>query len=351
MSRNVLIYTVGNDFHANVIGNALKLRGNHIFRWVGEEYPRGSTASISFHDKKSGVILKMSDLKLSSDDVDVVWFRRRMLPEAPAIVDRRDSEFSTSELRTANSANFNFLESSFWINTHSSAGLCDLKPVQLNLATAAGLNIPSTLVSNDPVEIRDFISSVKVCIYKPLSGGLWSEGGRLLNSYTAEVDVESLPGDEILQSTPGIFQEKIIKSFEVRVQFFGNFYGAIRIESSSLRNGDLDWRIDQDSISFCAPLQLPQEVFESCRSLMKALGIVSGAFDFIVDTSGRWFFMEVNEAGQFLFVEAWCQKLPLLDAFCQFVEMASEEFVYDPGLYKFSYIKACELATQAGIVS
>lgn len=351
MNKNVLMYTVRNDFHSEVIGHALKLRGNHIFKWTGDDYPASSTASISFDGREGKVLLKNSDAELSGDDVDVVWFRRRMLPDAPAVVDRRDKDFSVSELRAANCANLHFFEKSFWINSSYSASLCDLKPVQLRMAAAAGLSVPATLISNDPYEIKRFIGSVKSCIYKPLNGGVWSENGRVLNAYTAKVNAEFLPSHEMLQSTPGIFQERIAKSFEVRAQFFGNFYGAIRIESLNLKDGDLDWRIDQNSISSCAPQELPKSVFESCRSLMKSLGIVSGGFDFIVDTEGRWFFMEVNEAGQFLFIEAWCQELPILDAFCQFVETASEDFVYDPSLRGFNYIEAHEMAVEAGVVS
>ncbi|WP_230598654.1 MvdC/MvdD family ATP grasp protein [Xanthomonas albilineans] len=350
MNRSVLVYTANNDFHANIICNALNLRGNHTFKWAGEDYPENSTASISLDNGKSNIIFKNSDMSLSQHNIDVVWFRRRMSPKAPTIVDDRDREFATSELCSASYANSIFIENSFWINSEASARLCDAKPLQLKLANAAGLNVPRTLISNDPAQIKDFIDSVKSCIYKPLSGACWNENGSSFSTYTAEINKSLLPEDAILQSTPGIFQEKITKSFEVRAQFFGNFYGAIRIESPSLRNGDLDWRIDQNSISSCSPLNLPNEIFKSCRLLMKALGIVSGAFDFIIDTNGRWFFMEVNEAGQFLFVEAWCEQLPLLDAFCQFVEVADEDFSYDPHMYKFGYKKAFDFAAQAGVI-
>ena len=41
-------------------------------------------------------------------------------------------------------------------------------------------------------------------------------------------------------------------------------------------------------------------------------------------------FLEVNEAGQFLFVEEYTG-LPLLDAFCEFLIAADPTFEYRPG--------------------
>lgn len=335
--KNVMIHTINGDHHAEIVGSALKLRGNRVFKWMGDDYPLGSTVSISISNEKCELSFDVKDEKISQERVDVVWFRRRMLPVAPPIIDIRDSKFSTNELGLFDDAKNNFFRESFWVNKESSARLCDLKPVQLREAVSAGLTIPKTLISNNSGDINKFIKGTGVCIYKPLGGSIWNEGGVILKTYTAEVDCSDLPEVAILQSTPGIFQEKIVKAYDVRAQFFGDFYGAIKIESSSLCAGDLDWRIDQDSIRHCDLTELPKAVFYGCRRLMKKLRIVSGAFDFVVDKNGRWFFMEVNEAGQFLFVESWCEELPLLDAFCQFIEAANEDFVYNPSKYKIGY--------------
>ncbi|QWN05429.1 hypothetical protein DGN16_22140 [Xanthomonas citri pv. fuscans] len=40
--------------------------------------------------------------------------------------------------------------------------------------------------------------------------------------------------------------------------------------------------------------------------------------------------LEVNEAGQFMFIETWCQSIPLTEAFCQFIERADPQFEYEP---------------------
>ena len=59
-----------------------------------------------------------------------------------------------------------------------------------------------------------------------------------------------------------------------------------------------------------------------------ARNLVAGAFDFIVTPDDEWVYLEVNEAGQFIFVEQWCPELTLFDAFCAFVESGDPDFVY-----------------------
>jgi len=350
-TRNVLIHTVRNDFHATVVAHALGLRGHRVIRWIGQDYPERITGSVSFMDDQVGIRFSVDEAAFTPSQVDVVWFRRHATPVAPSFIDRRDVDFVTDELQIADTAHARLFDHAFWINSTRASAACDVKTTQLMVAKAVGMTLPRTLVSNDPKDIRAFLSRGEACIYKPLSGHIWTEEGRTRKTYTAEVTLEHLPADPILQATPGIFQQKVRKSYEVRVQFFGAFYAGVKIESSSLRAGDLDWRIDQDTIASCQPVVLPTHVYAGCRDMMRRLGIVSGGFDFIVDDCDQWIFMEVNEAGQFLFIESWCEQLPLLDAFCQFIESADADFEYEPPPAPLSLKGVCAMAEQAGVLS
>jgi hypothetical protein len=75
------------------------------------------------------------------------------------------------------------------------------------------------------------------------------------------------------------------------------------------------------------PYQLPGHLAEQCSSLLKKLGLVFGCFDFIVTPTGDYIFLEVNEMGQFLFVEDY-SGLPLLDAFTEFL-IQGVDFAWD----------------------
>jgi hypothetical protein len=65
------------------------------------------------------------------------------------------------------------------------------------------------------------------------------------------------------------------------------------------------------------------------RVLMRDLGLVFGCLDFIVTPSDECVFLEVNDMGQFLFVEAFTN-IPLLDAFSELLLQGRPDFHWEP---------------------
>jgi hypothetical protein len=69
---------------------------------------------------------------------------------------------------------------------------------------------------------------------------------------------------------------------------------------------------------------------------MRRLGIVFGCFDIVVTPAGEHVFLEVNEMGQFLFVEHYAG-IPLLDAFSSFLIDGSQDFSWDEARVQVHY--------------
>ena len=65
---------------------------------------------------------------------------------------------------------------------------------------------------------------------------------------------------------------------------------------------------------------------EWCRALLRRLGLVFGCIDFIVTPEGEYVFLEVNQMGQFLWVELANPEFPLLQAFAEFLVSQDPEF-------------------------
>lgn len=103
---------------------------------------------------------------------------------------------------------------------------------------------------------------------------------------------------------------------------------AARILSQETEGGRLDWRKAYHELRM-EPDELPGSVHAACLDLMDRLGIVFGCFDFIVTPEGRYVFLEVNQAGQWLFIENYT-RLPLLDAFAEFLIQGRPDFEWDP---------------------
>ena len=61
---------------------------------------------------------------------------------------------------------------------------------------------------------------------------------------------------------------------------------------------------------------------------MRDLGIAFGCIDMILTPEGEYVFLEVNEQGQFLFLEQLCPDLPMLDIFIQFLTQQRLNFCW-----------------------
>jgi glutathione synthase/RimK-type ligase-like ATP-grasp enzyme len=97
-----------------------------------------------------------------------------------------------------------------------------------------------------------------------------------------------------------IVQEKIHKGVDVRVNIFGDAVFACEVRTS-VPQAELDWRIEMTAQWF--EHELPQEVADKLKNLMRALNLDYGCLDLRRRPDGRYCFFEVNPSGQFLFAE------------------------------------------------
>lgn len=326
--KTVLIHTMPDDWHAILAEQALRERGHRVVRYFGSDFP--ARADIEFRYGRAGESLHLHTLEgsVALSEVDVVWNRRMVSPAIPANVDPRDREYVSQQIRFGDAALRSLLREAFWINPYDAARNADHKPKQLQLAVRNGLQIPETLVSNRPEAIRRFLEAHPDTIHKPLIGASWEEDDKILSTYTARVRLEDLPPDPLLRAAPGIFQAKVKKQYEVRAQFFGTSCFALKIDPSRIEYGEMDWRLHQNGDMTDGSVVLPDAVHAACLRQLRSLGLVAGAFDFIVTPEDEWIYLEVNEAGQFIFVEQWCPELPLFDALCGFIESGDPDFAY-----------------------
>jgi hypothetical protein len=90
--------------------------------------------------------------------------------------------------------------------------------------------------------------------------------------------------------------------------------------------------------------EIPPSVRQRCVELMQELGIVFGCFDFIVTPRGDPVFLEVNQMGQFLFLEAYTD-LPILDAFAEFLLAGRPDFDWKLGSSSLRWAQVKQEAT------
>jgi glutathione synthase/RimK-type ligase-like ATP-grasp enzyme len=216
----------------------------------------------------------------------------------------------------------------FWVNPLDAAIRAERKPYQHQIAVEVGFATPATLYTNDPQEIRAFLKRKGGRIaYKPFHGVTWDDGKTQWTPYTSLITESTLVEDDLLHAVPGIYQEIVPKDYELRLTVMGERVFSAKIRSQETLTGRLDWRRSYDELRIEA-CEVPSEVAERCRQMLHRLGLVFGCFDLIVTPAGEYIFLEVNQMGQFLFVERYAG-IPLLDAFAEFLLQARPDFEWN----------------------
>jgi glutathione synthase/RimK-type ligase-like ATP-grasp enzyme len=192
----------------------------------------------------------------------------------------------------------------------------------------AGLATPATLYTNDPCAVREFLRRHGGrIIYKPFRGVSWRNEETCFMPYTSLLTEEDLVADDLLRTVPGIYQELVPKACELRVTVIGNHVLGARILSQETVTGRLDWRKSYHELRM-EPCEIAPDLAARCRAVLQALDLVFGCFDFIVRPDGEPVFLEVNEMGQFLFVEHYAAGVPLLDAFTELLAQGRKDFAW-----------------------
>lgn len=189
----------------------------------------------------------------------------------------------------------------------------ELKAFQLKCAVKAGLNIPDTLMTNNPDHVRNFYEKHKGrVVFKMFASAPGSTVGtrRLQCSYLERLG--------LLANAPVLFQEEIPPNRDIRVTLVGD-----RIFSGESSSQLLDWRADSGLI--WKKHELPLQIETRVLKLMSLLGLQFGSLDFRVAPNGDYVFFEVNPNGQFLFLEVDDQRLQISRAFADFLVSAQDQ--------------------------
>lgn len=334
---NILILTEPGDYHAIAVAEALQRKGAIATLWATADFPTRSEESVLFDDAARGRLhIRGPQLELLDPAFDVVWRRRPAYVLDTGSLHPADRAFADGECSLFRRSLFRLLApSARWVNPLDAAARAASKLLQHAAAAGIGLQLPKTLFSNSPREIRAFLAQPGETVYKPLSPVGWKDDTADFLPYTALVTEKSLVADPILRQTPGIYQKLVPKAYEIRATVMGERVFAAKLLSQDTAKGKLDWRASYDELRF-EPIELPPAVMEQCRGLLEELGLVFGCFDFIVTPDGTHVFLEVNEMGQFLFVERYCG-LPLLDAFAEFLLQGRVDFDWTAGAVTVRY--------------
>jgi hypothetical protein len=178
------------------------------------------------------------------------------------------------------------------VNRMAPMGSNSSKPYQAQLIQAYGLEVPETLITNDPGPVLEFRERHKRIIYKSTSGV------RSIVQMFGGADVARLSE---LKWCPTQFQQ-YVEGTDVRVHVVGTEVFATRIESSAT-----DYRYASSQVGEAANLvatELTNEVADKCIRLTEGLGLAFAGIDLKFAPDGRVFCFEVNPSPGYSYFEA-----------------------------------------------
>lgn len=321
------------DLSAHLLHHVLVAKGAEVAWLQGGDFPNGLTLSIGQQEGRCESRFEAVDATGADDSVRSVWVRRAVeygpFPEAFARLSTAEARIARGECIAMRRSFLGcFARSALWVNPWDRIAPAENKALQLRVAAELGFQVPATLMSNCPQRIRAFI--------RQQGGAVAYKGFGPLGIDTTAVSEADLPEDDALvRMLPGIYQQIIAKACELRVTVVGQRVFAYRIDSQSTQKGRLDWRAAYDEIDVAAT-SLPSAVEQRCMDVCRSLGLAYGALDLVRTPTGEYVFLEVNESGQFVFLENMAARLgnpahPIVDALAEMLVQGRTDYVWDPG--------------------
>lgn len=284
------IITHRGDKHGKAVYDEIKKRGAEVYLIDIGRFPM--TASSTYY---SGNQYKAVYDGLDLTKLKTVWLRRYGVRYDTTL--EYELRYWCQQQSQAYLAGIaQMLTGVCWYNPIGPSILMDSgygKIEQIQQAIHAGLRVPKTCVTSEPSDAKRFVEETGKVIAKPLLSTSGHE------SYTMQVGPDA--NFNLLRRAPTILQEEIPKHREIRALLVGYNGMATEIDSQRSSKSKVDFR--KDITVPHRPHALPDDVWHKLRELHARLGLRFGVHDLILTPEGEYVFLEVNQQGEFLWLQ------------------------------------------------
>jgi glutathione synthase/RimK-type ligase-like ATP-grasp enzyme len=309
----ILVISYLNEDHTVDVINRIEKNGREVHMIDLSDFPAKNSLLLSW-SKKSGssLIIELNNGELLTlDKTKVAWWRRvNSFTVDNAVSDFTKRSFAESETAQAVNGMLDSLDC-HWVNPRYSDEMAHHKPYQWTIAHKVGLKVPKTLVTNKPEAAEKFINEIGVeeVVYKAFLAmhEAWRET-RLIK----KADINNI---KLVKYAPVIFQE-FIQGVDIRVTVVGNKIFAAEIDARKTSYPvDMRMALGESAIK---PINLPNKLSSTILKFQQQLNLKYGAIDLKRTEDGEYHFLEVNPAGQWLFVEERAG-LPISEAMADYL--------------------------------
>lgn len=294
-SVSALVLTHSADFFTvDQVMQALVGLGQRPLRLDTDQLGHSRSLEVELSPKGARVTLDGEDLS----GVKAIWARRLWAPSMPDGFDALSAHAASQAWMTQLVGGLELL-GAHWVNDWSKQLAAENKLKQLALARRVGFTVPATLSTASGDSAVRFRSRHGATITKLLEPVVQSMGAHPRFVYTQALHAPDAAIRESLRWAPQLFQPEVEKAREVRLVCAGEKQFAASIETHVL-----DWRqLTHADGAVWQVEKTPAAIASKAKKLLRSLGLVYGALDFIVTSKGEWVFLEVNPAGEYGWLE------------------------------------------------
>ena len=301
--KKVLVLTYGEDPHADSVCKFFDRVGAEYFVVSTEEVPKNY--SITFDSESSLYRISDGSVDVRVDSSWNIWNRRIMNPDTRKGMPKDLASIAIDESEKTWEGLL-FSHKGKVVNSPQNQYHANNKIDQTRFALqfGDGIVVPDTLVTNNPLYVRDFYEkhNGNICFKLQKGAVVDSPEGHLV-VYTNRITSGHMENVDLVSQNPSLFQEYIDKEFEIRIVATDRTSVGVAIHSQESEVSKIDFRrYDFENVPH-RPIELPEHVNVFCSSILRNYGLHFGVLDFIYSKEGEYVFLELNPNGQWLWLE------------------------------------------------
>ena len=240
----ILVLTQHLDAHADLVIRELHRRHVPVVRFDTAAFPQHATFTARQEGEQWQGTLLVEEKTLALEQITSIWYRRPTPFEPDTALSLAGHQFASAEARMGVGGVLRSLPC-LWVNHPEKMVTADYKPWQLQVAQECGLEVPRSLITNEPEAVHAFLEECHgKMVYKTLSGGcVMSEDDEPISIYTSQITAEDMQREhDRVRMTACLFQEQIEKKVELRVTIVGEQLFPAEISYLDPEKAALDWR-------------------------------------------------------------------------------------------------------------